>query len=498
MKTILRALELILLCALFFTKSNAQTTACRTPWLDLGTGYNFETLQPIPANQFDPFWRIANGPSNQGPYPRCAVGLGYTAGNYFAPSSAVSISSAAVSGNMIPALNNCNYTDQPYTFERDFQVVNTNSIPSILQLEWVTVDYSISTILLLGPGGPYTLFAGCLPGGIHNLPSHNLNLATGKYSLQICIGNNWQSNWAPSPLSLQIKAFVYATQSIFVDNKHFGRNESCSPPYPAFPPPTLANTCVAFNDTMTEVVIDNYISGLTYSVSPSSMNSLFTFPATLNSTYTVSATDAFGCVQQTTVTILPCTMESFYMKIHMQGYYAGNDSMHAVLFQGGLSSSPTDVDSVTIILRSSSPPYAVVRTAQATVQADGWVEFNFSPIMSNYYYIEVRGRNTLAAWTPFPIACYQGMEVDLTSSAGTMLGNLLQEVESGIWALPSGDINQDETIDSADYLLLDTDISNTNSGWLTTDLNGDGSVDSYDYLLLDGNLQQGLTTWKPD
>ena len=59
----------------------------------------------------------------------------------------------------------------------------------------------------------------------------------------------------------------------------------------------------------------------------------------------------------------------------------------------------------------------------------------------------------------------------------------------GVYAIYSGDINQDGFIEGLDYdqLLLDSD--NLEEGFKTTDLNGDGFVEGldYDFLLLNSD-----------
>ena len=65
------------------------------------------------------------------------------------------------------------------------------------------------------------------------------------------------------------------------------------------------------------------------------------------------------------------------------------------------------------------------------------------------------------------------------------------------WAIYSGDINQDESIDGLDFLILDTSIQNGDGGYSDSDLNGDGSVDGLDYLILDINIQAGVGIIRP-
>ncbi|MBL7772952.1 MAG: hypothetical protein JNM95_08830 [Chitinophagaceae bacterium] len=72
---------------------------------------------------------------------------------------------------------------------------------------------------------------------------------------------------------------------------------------------------------------------------------------------------------------------------------------------------------------------------------------------------------------------------DFSTSANQAFGSNQKDVEPGVWAIYSGDINQDGAIDVFDYLLQDTDIIASVSGYLPFDLNGDGSVDAFDYFV---------------
>jgi hypothetical protein len=53
--------------------------------------------------------------------------------------------------------------------------------------------------------------------------------------------------------------------------------------------------------------------------------------------------------------------------------------------------------------------------------------------------------------------------------------------------LYTGDINQDGLINSGDMVLLDNDVLNFISGYVSTDLNGDGIIDANDIIILDNN-----------
>ena len=86
---------------------------------------------------------------------------------------------------------------------------------------------------------------------------------------------------------------------------------------------------------------------------------------------------------------------------------------------------------------------------------------------------------------------------DFSTNPNKAFGNNQVEVESGIWAFYSGDINQDGVIDAFDYIDLDADLVAANFGYLSTDLTGDGVVDAFDYILLDANLVNGVGAVTP-
>lgn len=76
-------------------------------------------------------------------------------------------------------------------------------------------------------------------------------------------------------------------------------------------------------------------------------------------------------------------------------------------------------------------------------------------------------------------------------------GDNQKEVEPGVWAIYSGDINQDGVIDIFDQVVLDNDLSNFAFGYVLTDLNGDSSVDIFDQVILDNNLANFISSITP-
>ena len=90
------------------------------------------------------------------------------------------------------------------------------------------------------------------------------------------------------------------------------------------------------------------------------------------------------------------------------------------------------------------------------------------------------------------------MSYDFSTAASQAYGNNQIEVEPVVFAIYSGDLNQDGFIDSFDFPALDSDIFNGVSGvYVNTDLNGDGFVDSFDFPVFDANSYNGVSVMTP-
>ena len=77
-------------------------------------------------------------------------------------------------------------------------------------------------------------------------------------------------------------------------------------------------------------------------------------------------------------------------------------------------------------------------------------------------------------------------------------GDNMKEVEPGVFAIYSGDVNQDGYIATDDVTLVDNDNLNGLSGsYLVTDLNGDTYVGTDDVTLCDNNNLMGIQIQRP-
>ncbi|MBK9332675.1 MAG: FG-GAP repeat protein [Ignavibacteria bacterium] len=148
-------------------------------------------------------------------------------------------------------------------------------------------------------------------------------------------------------------------------------------------------------------------------------------------------------------------------------------------------------DTVTVYLRNNSSPYAVTDSSKAFVNSSGQGTFIFSNAVNGVnYFIQLKHRNSIETWSKTAQQFTASMLSYNFSTANTQAygDNLIQADNAPVrFAVYSGDVNQDGTIDLTDGSEIDNDAFNFNSGYLPTDVNGDDIVDVADAVYADNN-----------
>lgn len=88
----------------------------------------------------------------------------------------------------------------------------------------------------------------------------------------------------------------------------------------------------------------------------------------------------------------------------------------------------------------------------------------------------------------FSLASFLLVSTAVSAQTNNAYGDNQKEVEPGVFAIFSGDVNQDGVIDVLDQGMLDNDMFNFTFGYVVTDLNGDAVVDLLDQGFLDNNM----------
>ncbi len=166
--------------------------------------------------------------------------------------------------------------------------------------------------------------------------------------------------------------------------------------------------------------------------------------------------------------------------------------------QGVANVASDDVDDVTVNAYTTTNTIVPVASITTRLKTNGSAYCVF-PALNGNYYIEIRHRNSISTWSADPIFLSSvPANYNLSNTATQAFGGNLIEVEPGVFAVYSGDINQDGFIDSFDFPMYDTDSFNGVSGtYVNTDLNGDGFVDSFDFPIFDVNSFNGVSVLMP-
>lgn len=184
------------------------------------------------------------------------------------------------------------------------------------------------------------------------------------------------------------------------------------------------------------------------------------------------------------------------LKLFIEGYYIGGGEMTPVKANEGVGTSTTDVDDVTVELRDAST-YALVATTSAVLKTDGSVAAKLVAPAGNYF-IAVKHRNTIQTWSSAAEAFGTSTATyDFSTAANKAYGDNMKNLGSGVFGFYSGDINQDNSIDIADFPALFSDNDNFVFGYYNTDLNGDGSVDIADFPVVFLNTDNFIYSINP-
>jgi chitodextrinase len=196
----------------------------------------------------------------------------------------------------------------------------------------------------------------------------------------------------------------------------------------------------------------------------------------------------------TTPCVIPLTL-----KLFMQGYYSGAGNMLPVLQNQNQLSSSNQCDTVQINFYQAVSPYYQLHTCKGIVHTNGWLSCELpTSLHGNSYYLSVKHRNSIETWSADPVLfTFTNSSYDFSVQATKAFGANQIEMAPGIFALYTGDINQDGVIDGLDFNDWENDNNSFAAGYLSTDLNGDGVVDGLDFMFCEMNSNLFVGTIAP-
>ena len=179
------------------------------------------------------------------------------------------------------------------------------------------------------------------------------------------------------------------------------------------------------------------------------------------------------------------------LKAILQGFYDPNTNLMIP-------------DTVIVNIRNKFSPYDIVETHKEILDSSGVGRFSLlgtgNVNVDSQYTVQVIHRNSIESWINFVIA-FTNFETspNMTFSFNSVFGNnsILVDNTPLVFALYSGDVNQDGTIDASDVSETDNDASASLSGYISTDVTGDDFVDAADVSIVDNNAFTGVSVIAP-
>lgn len=162
------------------------------------------------------------------------------------------------------------------------------------------------------------------------------------------------------------------------------------------------------------------------------------------------------------------------------------------------------LDTFSVYMRRADFPNVIVDSAKATINTAYVLNgATMTRALSGNYYREIRHRNSILVWSANPIPFTRGTSPNYnfltpsTQSYGSNMAFVGNFFSQNYYAMFSGDVNQDKTIDGTDVGRVDNDAFNFVTGYVVTDLTGDSFVDGTDFAMADNNAANFVAAVEP-
>lgn len=181
-------------------------------------------------------------------------------------------------------------------------------------------------------------------------------------------------------------------------------------------------------------------------------------------------------------------------KCFLEGTYTANGIMKSTLYDLGISNNINASDTISIQLwsptnlNSSNPDHTTNVVLSKTGTSNAYFP---SYIRGNSYYLVVKNRNHIETWSASPLLFTDTTKYDFSTAATKAfsdgINSPMKIMADGKYALYSGDINLDGSIDISDMQIAENDASNFLFGYYNSDCSGDGGSDISDMQIIENN-----------
>lgn len=131
-------------------------------------------------------------------------------------------------------------------------------------------------------------------------------------------------------------------------------------------------------------------------------------------------------------------------------------------------------------------------TQKVILHTNGTASVQFpGATLGNSYHVAIKHRNSMETWSASPVTISSTTSYDFSTGLGQAYGDginaPMKNMGSGVYAMYSGDVNQDGTIDLSDLTQTQNDVSSFAFGYNSSDCSGDGGTDLSDLIIIQNN-----------
>jgi hypothetical protein len=228
-----------------------------------------------------------------------------------------------------------------------------------------------------------------------------------------------------------------------------------------------------------------------------------TYTTSGEKTFTTTVSGGLDSTATLLLTINNCST-SLHLKLFLEGFYNGSQSMNATLYNLGLANQIDETDSVQLNLwkpnnlNNSQPNFSI----KGVLKSNGHVYVSLpAETFGQQFYVAIKHRNSIETWSVSPIIIQDTTFYDFSNSMNTAFNdgiNLpLKNSNENVYLIYSGDINQDGSIDIFDMQVAENASTNFEFGYISSDCNGDGSPDIFDMQIIENNATMFLFFARP-
>ena len=221
-----------------------------------------------------------------------------------------------------------------------------------------------------------------------------------------------------------------------------------------------------------------------------------------------------NCVTQELNLTITQLSANLSLQLFLDGYYVNGSNpsiMRAAryinLLESG-SANPgaiTDVDLITVELRSAANLNVVAYSVSPILQTNGSVQCFFPEgAVGGSYYIVVKYRTSIPLWSASPILISTSTAFNFSNPITNAYtdGSIssINTLFPGLFGIRLGELNGDGFLDGVDFPAYEIDANASaylGLYMLNGDLNGDAYVDASDYAIFDFNARIGSYEQRP-